>query len=199
MSFRYSFTFAYNSFTVVQVTLLDFKATKITQASELQWRTAGEILLARYELERSAGAHNFYKIASVPATNSSVVKTYKWLDTTPLTGMNFYRLKIVDVDESYKYSIIVKIDRNGRKSMDVYPNPVSGDIMLLQMYGQPKGVYAINLININGIKVISNNILHDRNDVVRTIQINNNLPNGIYYLEINNSENVKTSLKIFIN
>ena len=192
------FTFAYSSFAVLPVTLLEFKATKLTQANELQWRTAGEISLARYELQRSANSRNFYKIASVTATNSSGTKIYKWLDDTPLAGLNFYRLKILDLDGLYKYSMIVKIDRNGRKSMAVYPNPVSGDIILLQMYGQPKGVYTISLFNNNSIKVISNKIIHDGNDVVRTIKINNNLPNGIYYLEISDTENVKTSIKIFI-
>ena len=116
-----------------------------------------------------------YSVQQIPvtfitATNSSGTKIYKWLDDTPLAGLNFYRLKILDLDGLYKYSMIVKIDRNGRKSMAVYPNPVSGDIILLQMYGQPKGVYTISLFNNNSIKVISNKIIHDGNDVVRTIK-----------------------------
>ncbi|MEO8406311.1 MAG: T9SS type A sorting domain-containing protein, partial [Chitinophagaceae bacterium] len=164
----------------------------------IQWTTVNEFSFAGYELERSVDGRTFYKIGSVAATNTPLVKVYNWLDNSPLGGISFYRLKMIDIDGKIKYSIVIKVDMNARKSLSVYPNPVTGHVMSLQMYGQRKGDYIANLYNIHGGKVMSTRLSHDGNNSVRSINLEAKLPAGIYYLEIINPGMEKTTLKIII-
>jgi len=159
--------YAYVPEKILPVTLLDFKASRSNQAIELLWTTANEISFAGYELERSATGQNFYNIGYTPSTNTLFIKTYSWLDNSPLDGVGFYRLKMIDIDGVFKYSAIVRIDMKAQKSISVYPNPVTEEIILLQMYGQSKGEHILNLYTINGKKVMSSRIIHSGNDAVK--------------------------------
>jgi len=184
---------------ILPLTLLDFKASKIHDVIDLLWMTSNEFSLAGYELERSPDGHNFYNIGSVPATNTPFTKTYNWQDNAPLPAVNFYRLKMIDIDRVFRYSAIVRITMNAKKGISVYPNPVTGHTLMLQMYGQLKGNHFINLYNTQGEKVTENRIIHDGNDAVRSIGLDKNLPTGVYYLELNDPGKNKETLKIFIN
>jgi Ice-binding-like len=184
---------------VLPVTLLDFKAKKMNNVIEFFWSTTNEFSLAGYEIERSSDGHNFYTIGSVPATNTSFAKTYNWQDNEPLNVRSFYRLKMIDIDRVFKYSAIVKIEMNAEKGISVYPNPVTNHTLLLQMYGQPKGNYLINMYSSNGEKVMSSRIIQDGNDGVRTIALNKNLPPAFYYLEIGDPGKNRQLLKILVN
>ncbi len=192
------FTFGFSPGGILPVTLINFQGTRVNNAIELLWISSNEVSLSVYELERSADGRSFYTIGLVTASNDVSIKTYNWLDNTPLAGVNFYRLKMIDYNGAFKYSIIVKIDRNAGKSISVYPNPVTGQKIQLQMYGQGKGEYIINLFKINGEKVMSNRMSHSGNDVVRSIDLTKNLPAGIYYLEITDPEKNKATFKLFV-
>ena len=184
---------------ILPVTLIDLKATKVNKAIELVWTTTNEFSLEKYELERSADGHNFYTLGSVPATNTPLVKTYNWLDNSPPGVVSFYRLKMIDIDHVFKYSAVVKIYMSSRKAISVYPNPVTNHILLLQMYGQVKGDYILNLYNTSGEKVMSSRITHSGNDAVQSITLDKNLSNAFYYLEIRDPEKNKQILKVLIN
>ena len=183
---------------VVPVTLIDFSATKVNHGIELNWMTASEYSLASYEVERSADGRNFYNIGSVPATNTHSVMTYRWMDNEPLSPINYYRLRMQDVDHKHKYSPIVKIHRNADKGISVYPNPVTGNTIMLQMYGQSKGVHTITLYNNNAEKLMTCSIIHTGNDAVRSVALDNNLPNGVYYLELSDHGKNRQTLKILV-
>jgi len=191
--------YAYVPEKILPVTLLDFKASRLKYAIELIWTTANEISFAGYELERSANGQNFYNIGSVPSTNTLSINTYSWLDNNPLDGVSFYRLKMLDIDGVFTYSAIVRIDMKAQKSISVYPNPITGDNILLQMYGQSKGEHIINLYTIKGEKVMSSRIIHSGNDAVRSIPLNKKFPIGFYCLEISDPGKNKKVLKILIN
>ena len=80
-----------------------------------------------FEIQRSSDAQNWKAIALVPGQLfSTSITTYRQLDNNPAFGQNYYRLKQVDVDESFEYSNIVTVffDDNGQ-ALQVYPNPSS--------------------------------------------------------------------------
>lgn len=195
-----SFTFGYTQIAILPVRLITFKATKVNDAIELSWTTSSEVAFARYELERSADGRSFYKLGSVPANNNGTfVKTYNWLDKDPLPGTNFYRLKMVDIDGMFKYSIVVKTDVPVNRKLLVYPNPVTDHTIRLQMAGQLKGNHLIDLYSVQGEKVMSTRLAHDGNDAVKSVYLNRNLQSGVYYLEISDPKMNKTIVKIVIN
>jgi hypothetical protein len=193
------FTFGYSPITTLPVTLLTFKATVVDQTVVLNWTTANEFSLENYGIERSPDGGNFYNIGSVPATNTLLVKNYTWTDHNPLPGVSFYRLKIADVDAAFKYSNVSTVDISNKKSILVYPNPVTNNTILLGMYGQTSGEYVINLYNINGAKIFNSQVMIDGTDGVRSINLNKKFPTGVYYLEIVGPDRKLSTFKIIIN
>lgn len=76
----------------------------------ITWKTLSEVNNDYFILERgsqTALLHNLTKIDG--QGNSTQVVNYLMLDSDPLVGLNYYRLKQVDFDGSYKYSSIVYV------------------------------------------------------------------------------------------
>ena len=192
------FTFGYSLNATLPVTLLSFKAIGVKESIELIWKTDNEYSFSRFEVQRSSDGLNFDKLGSVLATNLSSVATYRWVDDAPLGGSNYYRLKMIDIDGDFKYSITSSVERKGRKSLVVYPNPVTGGLIKLQWRNQPKGQYRINLYDTYGKVIQSGSLTHDGQNTTTSVRLNRNLPFGFYYLEINDPSSRKQSFKISI-
>jgi hypothetical protein len=112
------------------VTLVSFTAAKSTTGVLLNWRTASESNVSRYEIERSADGRRFLTAGSVIVRNNPAITSYSYNDESPLQAVNFYRLRIVDRDGSYRYSAILKINSSKDESLQVYPNPAHTVITL---------------------------------------------------------------------
>jgi Ice-binding-like/Secretion system C-terminal sorting domain len=181
------------------LSLIEFKAARINGAVNLLWTTTNELALSRYELERSADGIKFYTIGSMRATNTHLVKTYNWQDNEPLAGMNLYRLKMLEIDQAFKYSIVLKMDMNTQKDISLYPNPVTGHIVQLHFLGQLKGDHIVNVYNNNGENIMRSKITLDKNDDIKSIELNKSLTGGTYYLKISDPEMNNKTLKILIN
>jgi hypothetical protein len=101
----------------------------------LEWATASEFNTSHFELERSADNLLFTSIASVPASGySSSVISYSQRDYAPFNGSNFYRLKMIDMDGSYKYSNTIELNFEHDIYANVYPNPVK-DLLHISFLG----------------------------------------------------------------
>jgi hypothetical protein len=76
----------------------------------VSWATVQEINSSYFEIERSTDGIRFEKIAIVKAAgNSETVKNYEFKDEKLLFGFNYYRIKQVDVDGRFTYSVTVKV------------------------------------------------------------------------------------------
>jgi hypothetical protein len=183
---------------VLPITLISFTATKNNSVVELSWVISNEVSFKGYDLERSADGRGFYGIGSVIPTNTTAVKTYKWLDETPLPAKNFYRLKMIDLDHAYAYSPIVGVSMDTKKSISSYPNPVVDHTIFLKMSGQLKGEYIINLYNNSGKKIMNTKILLGSSDTVNEIPLYKNLPKGVYILQLTDPEKKVKTLRILL-
>ncbi len=113
------------------VILLSFTATKKGEQNLLQWATTQEINTSYFEVERSGDWVNFTSIGQVDAAgNSGVAKSYSLVDAKPVSGMNYYRLKMVDKDGKFSYSEIRSIDEAVGFVVSIYPNPVEINLSL---------------------------------------------------------------------
>jgi len=106
------------------ITLLSFEALQQNKSSLLLWTTENELNAARYSIERSVDGNTYFEIGSVPAVNSGNRLNYNFTDPQPATGWNYYRLRMIDRDGSYKYSPVRKLYFNGSDAISVYPNPL---------------------------------------------------------------------------
>lgn len=110
------------------VTLESLKAIKEGNSkARLDWKVGMEDNVKGYEIERSSNGINFTKISFVSAIGA---RGYMYTDQQILPGRNFYRLKMVDNDGTYKYSFIVSVNGPSEQSLKLFPNPVNSKLYI---------------------------------------------------------------------
>jgi hypothetical protein len=114
------------SFTgLAPVTLLSFDARRNGTVNELTWSTSQEQNTSKFLVERSTNGREFSEIGFVNAAgNSNVTRNYRFTDPSPVKGINYYRLRIVDNDNTFKYSLIKNVRNLGVADLSIAPNPV---------------------------------------------------------------------------
>ncbi|REA59871.1 hypothetical protein DSL64_16290 [Dyadobacter luteus] len=137
---------------VLPVSLTSFIARLQEKHVALTWETSWEKDSKNFQVERSTDLHLFTPIGSVNAAGVTEGRTqYAFTDEHPLPGANYYRLKMIDLDESYTYSVVRDIFINTEISeWTVSPNPVAygtiivkghfpeiPDLQLTDMQGRP--------------------------------------------------------------
>ncbi|GGH55593.1 hypothetical protein GCM10007423_63290 [Dyadobacter endophyticus] len=99
---------------------------------------------------------------------------YSYVDANPLTGQNFYRLKMVDLDGTFAYSAIRLVEIEVGSGLVPYPNPVVDKILIRDH----QLVKQADLHNASGVKVLANQQPSSAGiDVTR-------LPQGIYVITL---------------
>ena len=115
---------------VLPLNLVRFAYTKNGNSILLSWSTTAEVNTSYFDVERSADARNFAPIGKVTARNTPNQNDYQYADARPLSGVNYYRLKMVDADGKYKYSPYISTANNKNVDYVIFPNPVQNNIFL---------------------------------------------------------------------
>ncbi len=159
---------------VIPVTWLSFNAKLDNKIVLLDWKTATESNSSHFEVERSSNGYQFEKIGQVTAAgNSNAVTSYVFTDRLPVKGMNYYRLKQVDLDGKFSYSETRKVE-------------IKTDLPLFVLYNNPSNGSAITVKTANtgsllGVFDMAGKKLKEIEIVNRTQQINlSALPSGTY-------------------
>ncbi|WP_051663991.1 T9SS type A sorting domain-containing protein [Dyadobacter crusticola] len=170
--------------TPLPVTLASFNAAAEGTTASLSWSTSEESNSDRFDVERSQNGKVWSKIGSVKSGQESRnVKYYNFSDNMPAGGINYYRLKMVDLDETFTYSQIKEV-KFGTTAF-VSPNPVrSGEALKITLADWSK-VKQVQVINANGKTVfesanafsadISTTNLSAGSYIVKVIQIDGNV------------------------
>jgi uncharacterized protein (TIGR02145 family) len=117
-----------SSVSALPVELTSFTASVINNNVKLNWTTATEINFSFFEIQKkSINNNNWQKIASVNASgNSNSPKQYSYIEKNVNSGQYNYRLKMIDLDGSFKYSKIVSAEIVLPVKFELsnaYPNP----------------------------------------------------------------------------
>jgi len=125
--------FAFTKMPVLPVTLLNFFAKKANNASLLTWQTQTESNNDRFEIERSTDGTSFIKIGSVKgAGTSNILQYYSFTDNNPVKGINFYRLRQVDLDARFVFSETRRVDFNNSPIFELNNNPSNGTNIIVK-------------------------------------------------------------------
>ena len=118
--------------TVLPVELVDFEAKVVDEVIELSWITQTESNSSHFTLEHSVDATDFKPIGSLSAAgNSFGTIDYSFDDPDPNNGVNYYRLKQVDLDGTFTYTDIVPIEfKKSLATLVPRPNPASSSIQI---------------------------------------------------------------------
>ncbi len=173
---------------VLPLRLLSFIAKKQEKTNLLNWSTANEINVDRFEVERSSpavgGRREFSKIGTVKAGSLN----YTFADNTPLATTNHYRIKMIDKDGSFSYSPVRLINNNNNSSFTVaiYPNPAK-DKLQIQITSDKPMALQMQVVSLDGKILISNSSTANEANTLRSINISS-LQRGSYLLKVS-SEN----------
>lgn len=165
------------------VILSDFRAQSKDGAVQLSWMSEVEIGTDRYVIERRGVDSAFEEIASMAAAgNSQGVSSYTYEDENPIFGDNYYRLKIIDLDGTYSYSLIRRaIIKFPSGYLSLFPNPLqNGERLRVQWYPQlDQSISILKVVDMQG-RVIFRKIIFEGNNYVRLPS----LPAGMYFTVI---------------
>lgn len=117
------------------LTWLDFTAARSGSNVQLRWKVSEAVNNKNFEVERSSDGTKFSTIGIVEALPGNA-NTYSYRDISPsLHSVNFYRIKQVDKDGRFSFSVIKSVSFNGPGMISVYPNPASDFIRINSSQG----------------------------------------------------------------
>jgi hypothetical protein len=97
----------------------------------VDWRTATEKNNSGFVVERSLNGTVFDSIAFVPGHGTTLTpQSYTFVDESPGSGWNYYRLKQTDFDRAFEYSRLIPVYADSDRQPGVYPNPASSSLYI---------------------------------------------------------------------
>lgn len=191
---------------------VDFVAVEVeglNGENQLTWTVANEVNVDHYEIEHSQSLPEFSSIGLESATgiggsgmgsgtgnpsgtgsssgNGTMTSTdngshsYQFTHPDPAPGMHYYRIKNVDQDGQVSWSKTVNVwVEEGPERIKVYPNPAN-DQVTVEVNGLENA--EIRLIDLKGRELRRTGI--EAGQGLQRIQLEiNDLPNGIYFMEV---------------
>lgn len=173
----------YSNATPLPVELTSFTAKLSLNRVALNWTTASEKNNDKFVVERSADGKAFTGITEVAGHGTSTTASkYSAIDTAPLAGTSYYRLKQVDQDGTTSYSPVVSVtnaEPSKAMALNLYPNPATNQVVLdLSTY--TSGSYAVQVLNLSGQQVLATRL---NGGSAQTLDIQS-LPAGSYLLRV---------------
>jgi hypothetical protein len=162
----------------------------LTESSnQLNWVAPGGSNINTYIVERADDSKGtFTSVGTVSGSNTQTSIAYDFVDHTPGGGEYYYRLKIIQPDNSFVYSNVVLIKSASDDLVSVFPNPVT-DVLNIKLQGNIGQRYSVKLVNVAGQQVFSTEQFIPQNGSLiyhRDKRINT----GIYFLQIADSNSV---------
>jgi hypothetical protein len=163
----------------------------------LDWNTQLEVNFSHFTIQRSADGANWEDIGTVQAKGNSAVQTdYSFTDEQPLTGTNYYRLALVNMDGTYIYSDIKVLQSATIARISFFPNPAH-DYVNVSLGGSTGSQVTILLTSISG-RVMQEKTAATGDGVVVTFPIQN-VAAGMYFLTVVHADGARESSPVLIN
>ncbi|MEI9943348.1 MAG: T9SS type A sorting domain-containing protein [Chitinophagaceae bacterium] len=172
------------------LTLVSFDAVKQgVNTSLLKWVTVSESNTAGFMAEHSVDGIHYSVIGVVLAAgNSNTLLNYSLVHNNPARAVNYYRLKMIDIDGRFTYSPVRILNFNNAVSVIVaYPNPATNRLVIT---GIEAGMQ-LRLVNAWG------QLLINMSSTGNTMQVDiEKLPSSTYVLQVVRKGEVVHTIKI---
>jgi len=162
------------------VSLSNFSGYRKDNDVLLNWTSSREMNSAAFDIERNTGS-GWEKIGTVAAAGfSSGDKDYSYRDIRPVGNILLYRLRLTDIDQSFKYSTIVRISSDNKSGgIAIYPNPVR-DQAAVSIYSAAQQDLSISIADQSGriVQTQTRKVFAGNNTI--SLQFPVTLPKGVY-------------------
>jgi subtilase family protein/type IX secretion system substrate protein/immune inhibitor InhA-like protein len=168
--------------TPLPLALLSFTAARSGNTSALlQWSTTGESNTSRYIIQKSTDGVNFFSIDSVKAVgDSDAVNNYRYTDYHLENGVNYYRLRMMIIDQSSKYSPVRTVnDTLNSLVISIYPNPVQTGLLYITTSANCESIQLTDVSGRTVLRSVTGGLLN-------TLNLGR-LAKGIYFVTVRTS------------
>nr|WP_295921676.1 T9SS type A sorting domain-containing protein [uncultured Dyadobacter sp.] len=163
------------------------------QTVTLKWNTTFETNSDRFEIERSFNGESWLTIGLVSSHGeSSSIKSYAFTDPQPVDGINYYRLRMVDIDATFAYSSIKKINVAASEGLSAFPNPAVDKIQLST--GDPGSIRAVELYD-NAGRIVYSSKRSGSVAISPEIDVRKFRP-GVYLIHVTRKDGTERVLKV---
>ncbi|MCF0052061.1 T9SS type A sorting domain-containing protein [Dyadobacter sp. LJ53] len=167
---------------VLPVPVARFEAVTATEGVELAWTAPEQKDGSGFEVIRYNGnLKTSVVIGNIPSSDQQVGE-YKFVDKTPLFGVNHYQLNVIDRNGTYSKSEIVNARYEVIDKVIVSPNPVK-DFVNIEFYSKIAGQGKLETFNISGVKV--NAVQPTIKEGLNKVSLNvTGLADGHYFIKV---------------
>ena len=163
---------------VLAIRLSNFTAAPQGNNVLLKWVINEEQNVSTYEVEFSTNGINFTGLGNITAANTH---NYSLLHTSPVTGINYYRLRITNKDGGIVYSEIRIVNFSKGSMITIYPSPAKDNVNITVTAAMIGKSATINVVALDGKIVLQQRF----NSMNQTENINlGRVPNGNYIIRI---------------
>ena len=184
------------------VTLVNFKAERLSEKNHLWWSTSSEINNKGFDIQYSADGTNFTSLFFVSSKaingNSSSLLSYEYTDERALPGNSYYRLKQVDKNGISVFSKIILLKGTKMTSFslgNIYPNPARNELHV-NLASPESDRIKIEISDITGKRMLQLTTQGNSNSNY-PVDISG-LPSGSYFIKAIDSNGSSTSVGKFV-
>lgn len=161
--------------------LITFHAQAKDSHNLLSWQSQSEVNFSGFEVQKSLDGKDFRNIGWVSGKSKNGERaSYKFTDAqSSAKETMYYRLKMVDLDNSFNYSKMISINNNNHSIENeilIYPNPAD-QVVNIESYSN---IRKLKIFDLAGI-LVKDIDFHDTNIVSFAAD---NMPNGMYLLRV---------------
>ena len=176
---------------ILPVSFISISAKKENTLNKVTWSIAPTLEPFTFQLERSIDGVSFERVYS--SINNEGYYAYSSVDDNTHNAITYYRIKQIDVDETFIYSETVLVSEAANSPLiSVFPNPSKDFFTITFHTNQEKENASIYLVSTTGQTVFEKHITVE-NEI--QIMIDCKLPAGLYILKIR-EENTEHTFKL---
>lgn len=171
---------------ILPVELISFQAFAQENSALLTWETVGERGNDYFEVQKSTDSKNFFGIGRVQGKGTSQSKNfYQLTDSEPFKGINYYRLKQVDLDGKINYSKIISLYFSGGQGIfNIFPNPSTDLDVSILLSAKVGNLLHIKVIDATGRSIFAENQVYTGNKI--SLKSDRQIAKGIYLVIVQN-------------
>ena len=192
----HSYTVGGNCLGAFPVSLVNYIAIlKYDGSVTVSWSTLTEQNNDYFFVEKSTDGRTYTTLSKVSALGQSIEKKdYLITDKMPARGLNYYRLTQVDKDgKATLYGIKIITIKDKESGISIYPNPIKGNVVHINLPKQFSNQINIQLLDMAG-RVLLNRLYEN---VLGNLEftINEKPINGMYLLKVEGYQPVKVAVE----
>lgn len=176
------------------VHLLNFYAKRENTKNILSWEAISEENNSGFEIQRSLDGFKTFKLLGFvkAALLDSGIQTYSFIDSESLQSGVYYRLKQIDANGDFRFSIVKYLEPVKEKPSvtRLFPNPTTGDVVLIVEEHELAKFITYQIISSQGVLKVSKKAV--KNDLIsESLSYDiNHLNSGVYNIILSNGSKI---------